>query len=60
MKGRRQILGTRDLNPNFHFQRVACCRYTSPHWSATIIGPHSVWTVCEHMFVSHVGIAVAR
>ncbi len=26
----RKRLGTRDLNPNFHIQSVACCRYTSP------------------------------
>jgi hypothetical protein len=29
----RAELGTRDLNPNFDIQSVACCLYTSPHQS---------------------------
>ena len=37
--GAADRLGTRDLNPNFHIQSVACCRYTSPQRRPSSIEP---------------------
>jgi DNA-binding CsgD family transcriptional regulator len=46
----RALLGTRDSNPNFDIQSVACCRYTSPQRPPEYMRG-SVRSLWEHVFV---------